>query len=151
MQFFGSVCPDRRGSRCCLRERFNERVGGRVDCQRRAENPPQLVRVGMHVDEFLVRIGAFDQRIVRRRHFAETPANQENKVCLLDVSGKFRVDADAAITGIAWMLMVEQRLTPERAANRKRPAFQGQAQLVDSVAVPARAAANDEWPFSLFE
>ncbi len=103
------------------------------------------------MDQRLVGVGAFQQRVVGGRHFAHAAADQQHEVGLLDRCRQLRVDADADIAGIVRVQMVEQHLAAEGAADRQRPGLGDAAHPRHRLGIPARAAEDDEGPLGLAE
>jgi hypothetical protein len=64
------------------REGLGESRVGRVDRQFRPVDAAEFFRVGEDMHQRLVGVGAFQQRIVRRRHLAEAAADQQNEIGL---------------------------------------------------------------------
>ena len=107
-------------------ERFEGGDEGRragIDGERRPVDAAKLLGAGMDVDERLARFGNVDQRIARGRHLAEPSADEEEDIGLLHPLGERRVDADADVAGIVRMVVVEEHLAAEGAADRQVEAF----------------------------
>ena len=71
-------------------------------------------------------------------------ADEEEQIGLLDALGERRVDADADIAGIVRVVVVEEHLAAERAADGQVEALGEAAERGDRRLAPARAAEDDE-------
>ena len=102
----------------------------------------EFFRARMHMHQLGLRFGDIEHAVALRRHFAETPADQQHQVGALHARQQFRIWPDAEIAGVAGMQRVEQMPASERGRDRQRKAFGKPHQR--GVACFGPAAAADE-------
>ena len=149
----------RRVSRLCLAapgdrvvrrlqafQRGDERRRAGVDGKRRPIDATEFLGTGVDVDQRLLRLGDVDQRVTGGRHLAHAPTDEEEHVGLLHAAGEIRVRGDTDIAGVVRVVVIEEHLAAERAADRKIKALGEPPHAGDRRLAPARAAKNDEGP-----
>jgi hypothetical protein len=129
----------------------------RIDRNVRPVDAAKLAGIRVHMDQLLARVGAFQQRVIGRRHLREAPTEEQNEVGLLDGLSQDRIDADPNIAGIAGVQVIEERLSAEGAADGQFVALGKARKPADRFRRPARPAENGEGtlgfrdqPFDLF-
>ena len=109
--------------------------------------PAQLARIGVNVDELLLRPWNIDERIPARGRFAQARAKNQEKVRILNFLGQLRIDADTHIASVTGALVVKVVLAPERDRDRQ-PARLGKGlNPRHGFGIPSAAAKDRKRPF----
>ena len=98
----------------------------------------------MNMNQFLQGFGRLQQGVTTGRHLAETGANGQNQIRLSHTLGQSRADANAHITGILGMVVVEGVLKTECVGNRQLPVFSEALERLGSLYRPPPTTANDQ-------
>src|SRR5215831_14214625 len=83
----------------------------------------ELLGAWMYMHELRLRLGNIKDAIALRRHFAETPADEQHQVGIFHACEQFRVRADAEVAGVAAMHGVKQMAPAEGRCDRQRKAL----------------------------
>ena len=134
-----------------LRQRRREAArAGRHDRQVRLIDSAKLARIGVDVDELLLRPRRFDQGVAAGRHLAQSRARHQQQIGVLDLLGELRVDAKPYVAHVAGAIVANVILPPERRRDGQ-PVRLGEVLNPRSrLRIPSTAAAaanEDEWPF----
>ncbi len=97
----------------------------------------------MHVDQRLVWHRCRQQGVARSRHFAQARSEREHQVGLADALGKLWIDADADITDVIGVAVVEHILGAECAGDGQVVRLDEALQVVARGFGPARATDDD--------
>ncbi len=149
----GTVIGTRRGRPVGPRHLFRrcqrcQRVAGaghaRLQHQVGRIDPAQFLGAGMQVHQRLGRTRRLDQRIAAGRHLAQPRADRDQQVGLAHPLRQLRIDADAHVTGVVGMAVVEQILEAEGTRHRQLPGLGEALQCQARRRVPAAAAGDHQ-------
>ena len=94
----------------------------------------------MNVHQGLTGLGRFEQGVAASRHLAQPGANGNDQIAFFDALGQLGVDANAHITGVQRMVVVESVLKSERVAHGQLPVFSKPLQGLGCLHRPATTA-----------
>ena len=143
------VLPGQRCRRLQFLQRVRRSTHTGVDRQISLVDAIQFFSAGMNVHQLLFRPRCFQQRVATGRHLTEPRTNGQNQVTVLDARGQLGVDANAHITGIQRVVVVESVLKPERVAHRQHPALGKALQRLRRLDRPTTATGDHKRPLGL--
>src|SRR5918993_6054516 len=111
----------------------------------RAVDPPELLGIGMDVDERLARARDAEKRVALRGDLGQAAADEKDKVRSLDPVEKLRIRPEAEVAGKAGVVGGTQHQPPPRAHDRQGKALGEAGETPDGRRPPA-AAAEDRGP-----
>ena len=133
-------------------DRRHLRQGGRHGARIRVDGQPWLVHaaellgVGMHVHQRLLRTRHLEERIAAGRHFSQAGAEHEQQIGLADTPRESGVDPQSEIPGEQRMLVVEIVLAAERSHHRYTGALGERCDGGDGRRIPPPAAHDEQRP-----
>ena len=101
----------------------------------------------MDVHQRLLRLGGLQQGVATGGHFAQAWANGQNQITLTHTLREFGVDANAHITCVLGVVVVECVLKTKGIAHGQFPVFRKTLQGLRGLGCPATATGNHERAF----
>jgi hypothetical protein len=120
------------------RRREGHRRG--VDGEMRGINPAELARIGMDVDQRLLRCRNIEECIGLARHLGQASADQQDEIGFLDAREQLRVHAETEIADVGRMVGGKQHLATEGAGDRQLEALRETHEALHGNFGPAAAA-----------
>ncbi len=135
----GGCCQHLERTRCGVHGGQNRQVG--------LVHTVEFFGAGMNVHQRLLRLGGLQQGVAAGGHFAQAGADGQNQIALAHTLRKFGVDANAHITRVLGVVVVECVLKTKGIAHGQFPVFSKTLQGLRGLRRPATATGNHERAF----
>ena len=106
---------------------------------------PELIRVGVDMDELLLRPRNTDKRIAGRRGFTQTRPDRDQQIGISHALSEFGIDADAHVTGKVRMPIVDEVLPPEGCRDGKLKSRAKRLDVRACLCLPVASTQDHKW------
>ncbi len=140
------MCIGRRMQPCARIDRRHRRQRMRhlrhaaIDHQIGLIHAAKFFGAAMHVNQALLRTRRFYQRIAAGRHFAQARPDRQYQIGVHNACGELGVDANADVTRVIRMTVIEQILEAECACHRQSIYFGKMTHRLAAAGIPAAAS-----------